>query len=142
MNLWAYTIPWQNLSPPLQPIVKCLRNNLRSLALSPRLSRRQTYRLHNLGLRLRGLLDLLDILPNRRMPLTAGVAGPALRTIAEARAFANLPPHGLVAKGLPPGQLLVQTLSILDRLTHLKHQNFQASAEFRQKSYPRGSGQA
>ena len=104
-----------------------------------RLSRRQTYRLRNLGLRLRATLELLDMLPNRRMPLTAGLAGPALRTVAEARAFANLPPHGLRAKGLPPGELFVETLSILAHLSALKHQDFQASPHFMQKSYPRPS---
>ena len=106
-----------------------------------RLSRHQTYRLRNLGLRLSATLELLDTLPNRRMPLTAGLAGPALRTVAEARAFANLPPHGLVAKGLSPGDLFIETLSIFDRLTHLNHQDFQASADFVKKSYPRGSGE-
>lgn len=119
-------------------MVESLRNNLRSFALPARLSRRQTYRLRNLGLRLRATLELLDTLPNRRMPLAAAVAGPALRTVAEARAFANLPPHGRRAKGLKPGELLVETLSIFDHLTHLKHQDFRASQDFEQKSYPRG----
>ena len=104
------------------------------------LSSHQSHRLRSLFPRLKGILALLDGMPDPRAPLTAGLAGPALRTIAEARALAGLGPHGLVAKGLAQSELRAETASVLALLTRLKHQDLQASPRFRQKSYPRAVG--
>ncbi|MEO7223518.1 MAG: hypothetical protein ABIY37_13700 [Devosia sp.] len=105
------------------------------------LSRHQHHRLIGLGQRLQAILFYLDALTARRTPLPRTVAGPALRTVSEARILSMLPPHGLRAKGLMPGELFAETLLTLDYLAGLKRLQFQASPEFEEKSYPRASGQ-
>lgn len=62
-----------------------------------------------LGLVLAGL----DRLSDRRRPLSPRFAGPARRTISEARALFGLPPRPL-PRILHPAQLLVETLSVLE----------------------------
>jgi hypothetical protein len=106
------------------------------------LSRHQHHRLRSLGQRLWAVLESLDALRARRAPLAPVIAGPALRTLSEARRYANLPPTTLSAKALMPGELFAETLSVLLHLRTLNSLSRKASAAAHQESYPRRSGRA
>lgn len=109
--------------------------------MKPPLSRHQHYHLRSLGLQLHAILAQLDLpLSERKTPLTRTVAGPALRAVDAAHRYANLPPHGLSAKGLMPGELVGEIISVLLHLKSLNTLSRKASAAVHQKSYPRRSG--
>lgn len=107
------------------------------------LSRHQHYHLRSLGLRLHAIIEQLDLpLSMRKTPLTPAVAGPALRTLAEAHRYAKLPPPALTKTGLMPGELFSETLSVLLVFKSLNTLSRKARTAVQQKSYPRRSGRA
>jgi hypothetical protein len=103
------------------------------------LSRRQSFRLRALSLRLNATLETLCALPNRRAPLTRGLAGPALRVLHEAQAFAQLPRFVPESKPLQPGELFPQMLLTFDHINRLSRLSRKASQRSMQKSYRRAS---
>jgi hypothetical protein len=106
------------------------------------LSHHQHHRLSAIGLRLLAILEQLDALTERKTPLAPAIAGAALRTLGEARRYANLPPAALAKTGLMPGELFAETLSVLLVFKSLNTLSRKASQAVQQKSYPRRSGRA
>lgn len=101
------------------------------------LSRHQHYRFHAAGLRLWALLEQLSALTDRLAPLPPTVAGPALRTITEARSLAHLAPFAPGSTPRVPGEIFAEALSVLLHLRDLNRLSFKAKNAPIGKSYAR-----
>lgn len=103
-------------------------------------SRHRFERLARLHARVMALSQALDVIPDRRAPMTPRFAQLGWRLIDEVRRALRLAPIPPASRGKMPADLVVEIVSILPLLTPSKAAGIKATPGAEQKSYPRAVG--